>query len=136
MSAESAKVAYLAIADSGDVSRDLSGYLPKAAMSNSADTSDVSCFGATRKSYVAGLIDGKISLEGIWDPTVDGYLWGILGVEDQAFIYGPEGNTAADVKYSGVGCLTKYDIDDSLNAAIKFSGEFQIDGAVTRGVFT
>lgn len=136
MAAGSAKSAFLSLADSGDVARDLSTYLNKDGLQRSADSIDTTTFGATSKDYVPGLKDGKITLEGQWDSTVDGYLEGILGVEDQAFVYGPAGSTAGLVKYSGVGILTTYNIDTSVADSIKFTADYQVSGNVTRGTFT
>ena len=129
------KSAHFEIADSGDASRDISAYCDTVDFPRTADTAETSTFGSTSKSYLAGLKDATISISGIWDPTVDGYLDGIVGLDSQAFIYGPAGNTAGNIKYSGNCICTAYNPPADLSKANTFSASFQITGDVTRGTF-
>jgi hypothetical protein len=129
------KSAHFEIADVGDVSRDISAYCNSVDFPRTADTAEVSCFGAVAKAYLAGLKDGTITIEGEWDAVVDGYLDGIVGVDAQAFIYGPAGSTAGLVKYSGACICTAYNPPADLTRAVSFTATFQITGVVTRGTF-
>jgi hypothetical protein len=126
--------AYLGVDDSGDTLRDLSAYLTSTGLPQSADTAEVSTLGNTSKSYVPGLKDATIPLEGPWDPTVDGYLSGILATE-RDFEYGPQGNTGGYVKYSGRAILTSYEVGTGVDDAGTFSAELQVTDGVTRGTF-
>ena len=126
--------AYLGVDDSGDTLRDLSAYLTSTGLPRSADVAEVSTMGVSSKQYVGGLKDGTIPLEGPWDPTVDSYLEGILGLIKD-FEYGPQGNTAAQVKYSGTAILTSYEVATGVDDAGTWSAEMQITGDVTRGTF-
>lgn len=135
MATSHGKNAVLKIADSGDSLQDLSSYLRTTGLPRSADSHDVTTLGSSSHKFMPGLLDnGSIPLEGPWDPTLDGILEGILGVEDQSFEYFPAGEPvgASKPKYSGVGQLVSYEVTTPVDGEASFSAEFQIDGDVTR----
>ena len=115
-------------------SNDLSTYLKSGGLDAPLDTIDVSTWGSTAKSYITGLEDGSFSLDGVWDATVDGHIAGLKG-SAKAFEYGPAGNTAGMVKYSGNAILTSYNISNGMSNEITFSATLQVTGGVTRGTF-
>ena len=115
-------------------SNDLSTFLKSTGLDNPTDTIDVSTMGSTAKSYITGLEDGTIPIEGPWDSTVDSYIAGIKG-SAKAFEYGPAGNTTGDIKYSGNAILTSYNISNGMSNEITFSATLQVTGGVTRGTF-
>ena len=86
---------------------------------------------------IVGLTDSTISVSGTWDATVDAHLAGILGqAASVSFEYGPEGTTSTYIKYSGECYLTSYEKSGTVGDAVKFSAEFQVTGAVTRGTWS
>lgn len=130
------RVAVLKIADSGDTLRDLSAYLTGESLARSVEAAEVTTQSKTAKVYIPGLADGNIPLEGKFDPTVDGYLAGILRVADQAYEYYPAGEPvgASCPKYAGVGMLTSYEIRTGLDGASSFTASFQLSDTCTRTV--
>lgn len=126
--------AYFGVDDSGATLRDLSAYLTSAGLPRSADVGEVSTMGVSSKQYIGGLKDATIPIEGPFDPTVDGWLEGILGVI-RDFEYGPAGNASGQVKYSGTAILTSYEVSTPVDDAATFTGEFQVTGDITRGTF-
>lgn len=127
--------AALFLADSGGVSRDISAYLNSTGITQTVDTAEVTTLGDTAKDYIPGLKDGTFPLEGKFDPTLDGYLSGIVGVNvtPRAFIYYPAGTATGQPTYSGSAILTSYDIGTSVDDAATVSGELQVTGGATRG---
>lgn len=123
------------VQDSGSSTRDLSAYLQSDGISRSADVAETTVHGLTAKTYIPGLKDGTIPIEGGFDPTVDGYLEGILGMS-RAFEYYPAGEPVGVTKpkYTGSCILTSYEVEAPVDDKVSFSGEFQITGAVTRAV--
>lgn len=93
----------------------------------SADTEEVSTFGATSKSYIAGLLGGTISISGPWDATPDAVLFGIVG-KTGTFSYKPGGGV---VTYSGECICTSYQISSPMGK-VTFSASFTITGDVGR----
>lgn len=133
MAAAHGSKAVFTVQDSGSVVRDLSAYLTSAGMPRSGDTSEVTTLGSSAKSYIPGLVDGTIPIEGPFDGTVDGYLSGLLGYATaRAFVYQPQGTTTGLPKYTGTCILTSYEPTTPVDDAGTFSAEFQITGAVTR----
>lgn len=128
--------AVLKVADVGTSLRDLSAYLTQETLQRTAGAEDTTTQGKTTKVYIPGLKDGKIPLEGKFDPTVDGYLSGILGVAT-TYEYYPAGEPvgATKPKYSGAAILTSYEIRTGVNGgAGSFTAELQLSDTVTRVV--
>lgn len=126
--------AVLKVADAAGVLTDISQYVTSTGLPRSADSHDVTTLGKTSKVYIPGLLDGTIPVEGKWDATADAFFAGILGVEDRQFEYYPAGVTAGLPKYSGTAQLTSYEISTEAESESTFSGEFQLDDDVTRGL--
>ena len=127
------KNAKFSVQDAGSVTRDISTYLTSAGIQRTADLAEASTLQSTYKQFVAGLIDAKIPIEGQWDPTVDGYLTGILQMS-RTFDYRPAGDGTGNVSLTGSCILTSYEISSGLDGPGTISGEFQVTGTVTRTV--
>lgn len=139
MTFQAGKLTSFAVQDAGGVSRDLSIYMDKADLDRNVDMLETSCFGTNSKTYVSGLFDGTIPIEGYYDPTattgVDVVLAGILGGAPRNFIFGPYGTTTTNVKYTGAVILKSYKISSAVAEIVAVSAEFQITGDVTKGVY-
>lgn len=131
------KDAYFACGDQADktTADDISAYVKSVSFPRPVDTAETSAFGSEAKSHIVGLIDGTISIEGLWDATIDARLANILQLQDVAFVYGPAGSTGGNVKYSGNAILSSYEVSADIGDVVTFSAEFQVTGAVTRGTF-
>ena len=120
--------------DTGGTSRSLSNVLTSVDFPETIDTAETTAFGATSKSYIVGLRDATISVSGLWDATVDGY---VIGTEPatRSFIFGPAGSTSSNVKYTGECILTNYSISNPVGDVVTFSLDLQVTGNVTRGTY-
>jgi len=117
---------------------DISTYLKSTGLSRSIDEADTTTLqpAGSHKSSIPGLIDDEIPLEGLFDPAVDAAINTVIaGGALVAFIYGPQGTTTGNVKYSGNGYFTKYEVKSGTDGAGSITGTFKASGAVTRGVF-
>jgi predicted secreted protein len=113
----------------------ISSFLSSVSFPFSVDTAEITALGAAAKSYLAGLEDATISLEGRFHATVDAHLNGIRRMSNISFVYGPAGSGAGAPRYSGTCMLTSYDISGGIDDVATFSAELQVIGAVTRGTF-
>ena len=120
--------------DTGGTSRDISDVLVSVDFPEIVETAETTAFGSTSKSYIVGLRDATISVSGIWDSTVDGY---IIGTEPatRTFIFGPAGSTSGYVKYTGECILTNYSVSSPVGDVVTFSLDLQCTGGVTRTTF-
>jgi hypothetical protein len=120
--------------DTGGTSRDISDVLVSVDFPEIVETAETTAFGATSKSYIVGLRDATISVSGLWDSTVDGY---IIGTEPatRTFIFGPAGSTSGYVKYTGECILTNYSVSSPVGDVVTFSMDLQCTGGVTRTTF-
>ena len=125
------KKARFLLEDSSTISRDISAYMNTAGLNRSAETAETSVFSSTAKTYVPGLKDGTIPLGGVWDPTLDGYMDGVVG-KDKAYKYFPASTAAGSVHYGGDCIITSYDISSALGGAVSWSGSLQLTGTVNR----
>ena len=123
-----------AIDDTGGTSRNISDTLTDVSFPQTIDTAETTAFGSSNKSYIVGLKDTTISVSGIWDATVDGYLSGTEPAS-RSFIFGPAGSTGGNVKYTGEAIMTNYSQSNPVGDVVTFSADFQVTGAVTRGTY-
>lgn len=119
--------------------KDISAFLDNVDFNNVTDTAETSTFGATAKTYIGGLTDATFSISGKWDPTVttgpDAVLDALVGAAATTFIYGPQGTTAGQIKYTGSAILTSYKITSPIGGVVTLSADFQPSGAITRTTF-
>ena len=123
-----------AIDDTGGSSRNISNTLTDVSFPQTIDTAETTAFGSSNKSYIVGLKDTTISVSGIWDATVDGYLSGTEPAS-RSFIFGPAGSTGGNVKYTGECILTNYSQSNPVGDVVSFTADFQVTGSVTRGTY-
>ena len=123
-----------AIDDTGGSSRNIANTLTDVSFPQTIDTAETTAFGSTNKSYIVGLKDTTISVSGIWDATVDGYISGTEPAS-RSFIYGPAGSTSGNVKYTGEAILTNYSVSNPVGDVVTYSVDLQVTGAVTRGTY-
>ena len=123
-----------AIDDTGGSSRNISNTLTDVSFPQTIDTAETTAFGSSNKSYIVGLKDTTISVSGIWDATVDGYISGTEPAS-RSFIYGPAGSTGGNVKYTGEAIMTNYAVSNPVGDVVTFSMDLQVTGAVTRGTY-
>ena len=123
-----------ALDDVGGTSRNLSNTLTSVDFPETISTGLTTAFGSSNDSYVVGIKNTTISISGIWDSTVDGYLTGTEPAS-RSFIYGPAGSTSGNVKYTGEAILTNYSISNPVSDVVTFSVDLQVTGAVTRATY-
>ena len=125
------KAAVFSIDDTGGTARDISNVLNSIDFPESTDTAEVTAFGASSRSYIVSLESATISISGMYDSTVDGYLKGGTEPASRTFTYKP-GVTSGDAIYSGECILTSYSLSSPVGDVNTFTADFQVTGAVTR----
>lgn len=101
-------------------------------MSDDTDTYDVTCFGAARKNYIAGLGDGMFTLTGVHRQGATGPRKILKGLKAagtiNTFIYQPEG-TGSGKAQSSVGVIVKNYTDTSpVAGAYIWKAQLQMSG--------
>lgn len=132
------KSGFFSLDDSSGTVRDLSSYLNDISMPRDIETAETTTFGVSgsAKTYIVGLTDATISISGLFDATADGYLAGVVGqAASLTFVYGPAGDTAGFVKYTGECLLTSYEVSTAVGDAVQASASLQVTGAITRTTF-
>ena len=126
----------------GTTLRIIDPYLTNVAFSRENDTHDTTTFGKEGHTFIAGLTNGTITIDGFWDKTADVGLATVLdalvGLDTitLAWEYGPEGRTAGLVKYSGECILGSVDHTSSVADLVTTTASLQITGDVTKGVWS
>jgi len=123
-----------ALDDTGGTSRSLANTLTSVSFPQTIETAETTAFGSSNKSYIVGLKDTTISVSGLWDATIDGYLSGTEPAS-RTFIYGPAGTTSGNVKYTGEAIMTGYTQDNPVADVVTYSVDLQVTGAVTRTTY-
>lgn len=125
------KAAVFEIDDTGGTSRDISDVLNSVDFPETTDTAEVTAFGASSRSYIVSLESATISISGMYDATVDGYLKGGTEPASRTFTFKP-GVSSGDAIYSGECILTSYSLSSPVGDVNTFSADFQVTGTVTR----
>ena len=123
------------VADNSGALRDVSNVCNASGLARSCDAAETTAFGQGDKSYIAGLRDATVPIEGFADPTTDGYFAGILGHGTPvAWELYPMGSASGLIKYNGSAVMTRYETRPEVGDVVKMSGELQGTGAITRTV--
>ena len=125
------KAAVFSIDDHTGTPRVISNVLNAIDFPESTDTAETTAFGASSRSYVVSLESATISISGMYDATVDGYLKGGAEPATRSFIYKP-GVTTGDAIYAGECIMTNYSVSSPVGDVNTFSADFQVTGAVGR----
>jgi hypothetical protein len=120
--------------DAGGTLQDFSPYMTGGSFATEVDEVEKTHLGDVERKWLPGLGNTSMSLEGDFDPDVDGWLWGIRRVEDVEFEYFPQGEGAGLVKYEGVGMLSSYENPVEIGELGKWSSEFRVSGGATRSI--
>lgn len=116
----------------------LSGFFNDASANRSVETAETTVFGKNSKTYIVGLMDGTISLSGLFDGAanaVDAVLQATLGVEDSGVVtvlY--DGATAGNRVQMAITESTSYDISAPVGDVVSASAELQADGGIDNGI--
>lgn len=116
---------------------DLSAFLNTFDGAATADTAEVSTFGSSAKSYVAGLKDATISLGGFFD--------GAVGAVDEVLQAAIGGAALITLAPAGLGTIgnrvsladckgTSYSVAATVGDAVTVSAEAQVTGGLLPGV--
>lgn len=133
----------------GGTLRDISAHVVSVDFPRSVDTVDTSTADPTTNSdhkFLAGMRNGTISLNLIWDDTVaasngpDAILGpslgqGASGNSFNTFEFGPSGSTTGRVRYTGECIISAYNVTSGIGDAVKATASLQITGPVTRNTW-
>ena len=101
-----------------------------------ADLADVSTFGSTYRSRVAGLKDWNVSANFMWSGSaseVDQTLFPLIGTSATIALKVNSGATAAtNPSYGGAMFLESYEITTPVDGAVEASCQFAGNGTLTR----
>lgn len=130
------KNAVFKVDNSGGTLTNISTYLNNISMPRSIETGETTSFGNSAKTYIVGLSDSTLSIDGTWDATLDAHLAGVLGQDASlTFEYGPEGSGTGAIKYTGECFLTSFETSSPVADVVTFTAEFQVTGTITRTTF-
>jgi len=115
--------------------RDISNTVTSVDLPETLDTAETTAFGSSAKSYIVGLTDATISVSGIWDATVDGYIAGGAEPASRSFVFGPAGSTVGNVKYTGEAIVTSYSISNPVGDVVTYSLDLQVTGSISRTTY-
>ena len=122
--------------DAGGTPTDISAFVTSVDWPKSKDVARTDGFQSTAKTYVAESAEGgTITLNGMWDPVVDALMDARIGIS-QTERYGPDGDTAGDVRYTAEAILGEYSGPQAgLDGAVTFTASYTVNGLRTRDLF-
>lgn len=123
----------------GTTLRDISAYVTNVTFSRSNDNHDTSTYGDEGHTFINGLTNGTITVDGLYDVTATTgsmtVIDSLVGLDSvtAGFSWSPYGTGGSTPKYTGECILTSVDVSDPVADLITFSCSLQITGDVTKG---
>lgn len=117
------KSGYIGVDDSTTALRDISAYVTSVeGFPGDAATHEVTTYGKNTVNRAAGLKDYKVTISGIYDATVDGYLASELGLVGTV-TYRPAG--ASGQQYSAEMLMTSYKLSQPVGGMVIWTATFE-----------
>jgi len=113
---------------------DISQYVTSVNISIERDINDINPIGGQPVSKLVGPYSATISLEGGYDPVVDGILAGMMLAATpalQTFTYRPAGSGGGTRTISGSGYLASYEVDTPGDDTATWTAEVAVVGTIT-----
>ena len=128
--------------------KDMTAYTNQVTLPRNIDMAETSVFGNTYKTYIQGLADATISIQGRYDAVAtvgpDVVLSGLIGLSTPVtLLYAPAGYTGAFANpipaasatqpyVYGQVYLASYEITSQIGDVVSFQASFQLASALTR----
>jgi hypothetical protein len=115
---------------------DISQYCTSASISIERDITDITPLGGGAVSKIVGPYGGTISLEGGYDPALDGILSSMILAATptlQSFSYRPAGSGAGTRAIGGSCYVSSFDVDTPGDDTSTWSAELAVVGTITDG---
>lgn len=113
--------------------KDISPFTKTSSMEVSADSHDVTGYGATAHRKQGGLLDGKVTAGGTYDSTAStgprAALLALVGTTT-AIVRLPEGTGTGKPSDAISGVLTKYTETSPVDDMVSWAAEWDVDGPV------
>ena len=118
--------------------QDLSAFMDSTDFDHGSAVHETTTYGKSYRTKAGGLKEASFSIGGLYDSTA------VTGVETVipplvgtvvAFEYGPEGNAAGKVKYSGTALVEKYTHSAPVADMVRWKATLQTSDTVTKGAF-
>lgn len=109
----------------------LSAFLNEASLEIETDDAETTTFGNTAKTFIPGLEESTIELEGLYDPTADA-AFNTMRRTVVPFVYRPAGAGSGLPEYTGNCFLTSYQVETTVDEAGTIEAEYMITGPVAR----
>jgi hypothetical protein len=118
---------------------DFSSYFNEASASRSVETAETTTFSKSAKTYIVGLADGTLSLNGLFEGSADATdeeISAVIGTDNSAVIsVGVTGSLAIGQRVlSLTGELTSYEISSPVGDVVSITSEFQSDEGIGSAV--
>lgn len=118
---------------------DFSSYFNDVSASTTVETAETSTFGSDAKEYITGLVDGTVSLSGMFEGTADtgtdDYFSSVLGgATKQKVIVATEGHANGGRAVMLESDNTSYEVSGAIADVVQASAEFQSSEGVEHGV--
>lgn len=118
---------------------DFSSYFNDVSASTTVETAETTSFGSSAKEFIPGLLDGTVSLSGMFEGTdntgTDDYFSTILGgATKQKVIVAEEGHANGYRAVMLQSDTTSYEVSGAIADVVQASAEFQSSNGVEHGV--
>lgn len=133
MAFKTGKSAVFSLDNNAGTPVDLSAYVNSVSLPFAVDSHDTSVYGGASHTFIPGLKNATISVEGNLDDAavISTQITAAFQNASLSFIVGPVGSTAGYPKYTGECIITGFDVGSPVDDKVTFSLSLQVTGAVT-----
>jgi hypothetical protein len=111
---------------------DRSPFIMNIQFPQTSDTAETSTLGNLFKTYVPGLTDSTVSIDGRYDPTLDAVLFALMGTASVNFQYDPQGSTTGLIRFTGSAVPTSYQVTAGIGDVSSWTFAMQCTSAIVR----
>lgn len=115
-------------------SNNLTAFCNNVSFNRSADSHESTTFGNNSKTYVAGLKDATVTIEGIYDSSSSGpaaIIRPLIGGSEVDFVYMPEGGGSGNPRTTVKVIALSYEETSPVGDLATWSAELQCSGDIT-----
>ena len=114
---------------------DISTYIKSVDFPRKYNKADTSTLGVAFETSIPGQYSSDVKVSGPWSPALDTIMAALDGVVGKSVVYGPQGSTTSNVKYSATGWWEYNPPKADNGSALQWDAVFHVSSAITVGVF-
>lgn len=125
------KDAVIQFDNAADSLTDFTQYVTEVGITMNGEAIDVTTLGDTWRDFIGGIKGATITMNGIYDPTVDAALFAAVNTA-KSIQWDPQGSGSGLPRFTGEMIITSYNPTSPIGGASTWTASGTVDGTLTR----